>query len=86
MRHIASTDASVTRAEAAAMVSGWFLTSTPGLSPDNGTSLASATQAGTGRAMKQIGTAAVSEVGGRSLTAEEKLLADDRYGMCWPPQ
>ncbi len=87
MRHIASTDASVARAEAAAMVSGWFLTSKPERSRDSSASPASATHGSAGRAMKQTGTstAAVLEVGGRSLTGEEQLLADDRYGLCWFP-
>ena len=87
MRHIASTDASVARAEAAAMVSGWFRTSTPGLSGDSSSSPTSATQSGAGRASKQTGTstAAVLEVGGQRLTGEEKLLADDRCGISQLP-
>ena len=80
MRHIASTDASVTHSEAAAMVSGWFLTSTPALLGDGGASLAPAPPAG--RSLQTgMSTAAVLEVEGRSRTSEEKLLADDRFGL-----
>ena len=80
MHHIASTDAAVSRAEAAAMVSGWFLTSTPALSSVDGAVPAIAPDAGVSKATRQagVGASAVLEVGGRILTAEERLLADDR--------
>ena len=80
MRHIASTDASVTRAEAAAMVTSWFITSTPALSTADTSAAAPGAAAAQVRAARQAGAGAtaVLEVGGRSLTKEEKLLANDR--------
>jgi hypothetical protein len=78
MRHIASTDASVSRTEAAAMVTSWYLTSAPALSATDAN--AASPQAAQGRPARQAGSgaAAVLEIGGRSLTDEERLLANDR--------
>ena len=80
MRHIASTDASVSRAEAAAMVTSWFLTSAPALAAADTHAASPENAAAQGRASRQAGAgaAAVLEVGGRSLTDEERLLANDR--------
>ena len=80
IRHIAKTDASVTCAEAAAMVSGWFLTSNPALSNGDGNTTAVALDTSASKAARQAGAgaSAVLEAGVRSLTTEEKLLANDR--------
>lgn len=75
MRHIASTDPSLGRAAASALVRAWFLTSLPSSAPGS---------AATGRAAKHGSeAAAMLEAGGNKLSEEERLLANDR---CAPPR
>lgn len=74
MRHIASTDPSLGRAAAAALVRAWFLTSLPSSAPVS----ASASRA----AKHGSDAAAMLEAGGTKLSDEERLLANDR---CAPP-